>query len=116
MILSSSPCDPPAPDLITWPLSLLSNCRLTCVTDFCVDSIVEEGLIFEGRAKGRFHCAYLHVELGTALSQYGSCTYFITAGAPSFDHHREHYAFFTFNYHASLRCAFVLIDQSAYFK
>lgn len=112
--LSSSPCDSDAPDLITWPLSLLSSCKFTRVTDFCVNSIVEGGLIFEGGVKWRFHCAYLHVELGAALSKHGCCTYM--AGAPCFDRHREHYAFFTFLYHTSLRSAFVLIDQSAYFK
>lgn len=114
--LSSSPCDSDAPDLITWPLSLLSSCKFTRVTDFCVNSIVAGGLIFEGGVKWRFHCAYLHVELGAALSKHGCCTYFIMAGAPCFDRHREHYAFFTFLYHTSLRSALVLIDQSAYFK
>lgn len=38
------------------------------------------------------------------------------AGAPVFHHHRAHGVFFTFHYHTSLRCALVLIDQSAYFK
>lgn len=113
----SSPCDPDAPDSITWPLSLPCCSTFAHVTDFCVSSILEGGLIFEDALKCSFTArVYLHVERGAAPSKHGCCTSFIMAGAPFFDHPMERYAFFTFHYHTPLRSAFVLIDCSVPFK